>query len=183
MPGSADPAAVTWLVLVCRLPAKPAALKGMIRRRLTAAGAVYLSPAVTVVPSSGAAERVLRRVRHVITDAGGSAVLLRGEAIGGAAEMTAALNRACDREYQDIIVGCGDAVTSIEALTAAADYRFEQLWDRDAALEQLTARYAAIRQRDTLGAGQAQAVASALAGYQAALDEYARHVYATDAAS
>jgi hypothetical protein len=183
MPGAADPGTLTWLVLVYRLPAKPASLKGMIRRRLAVAGAVYLSPAVAAVPSSGAAERVLRRVQHAITDAGGSAVLVRGQAIGGEAEMTAALNAARDREYQDIIAGCRDAVAAIEALAAADDYRYEQLWDHDTGLKQLTARHAAIREHDTLCAGQARAAASALAGYQAAVDEYARHVYATDTAS
>ena len=92
MPAAADPGALTWLMLVYRLPAKPAALEGMIRDRLTAAGAVYLSPEVAALPSSSAAERVLRRVQYVITDAGGSAILLYGEAIVGEAEMTAALN-------------------------------------------------------------------------------------------
>jgi hypothetical protein len=183
MPGPAYPGAAAWLVLVYRLPASPPALKAMIRRRLTGVGAVYLSPAVTAVPSSAAAERGLRRVQHVVTDAGGSAVLLRGEPIGGPAEITAALNEARDREYQDIVAGCREAVTAFEALTTAGDYRYEQLWDHDAGLKQLTARHTAIRERDTLGAGQARVAASALAGYRAVLDEYARHVYAADAAS
>jgi hypothetical protein len=34
-----------WLVLVYQLPAKPAGLKSLVQRKLTAAGAVYLSRA------------------------------------------------------------------------------------------------------------------------------------------
>jgi hypothetical protein len=182
VPGAAE-GGLTWLVLVYRLPAKPPALRAMIRRKLTAANAVYLSPAVTAVPSSGPAERVLRQVQHVITGAGGSAVLLRGQGTEGEAHMTAMFNAARDREYEEIVAGCSDAVNAIEALDAASNCAYEQLWDHDAGLKQLTARFTVVRERDILGAGQAPAAASALAGYQAALDEYAKRVYATDGGS
>jgi hypothetical protein len=174
--GGAD--AVTWLVLVYRLPAKPAALKGKIRRMLTTVGAVYLAYAVAAVPSSGAAERAMRGVRHVITDVGGSAVLLRGQAVGGGQEMTAAFNAARDREYENIAAASCGAVETIGVMTAAGEFGYEQLRDKEAVLKRLAARLAGVRERDVLGAGQAQAAASALAGYRAALDEYAKDVYA-----
>jgi hypothetical protein len=64
----------------------------MIRRRLGAVGAVYLSRACAATPSSGHAERAMRSLRARITSAGGSAVLLRMRAIAGEEELTAAFS-------------------------------------------------------------------------------------------
>jgi hypothetical protein len=182
MPDPADAGAAAWLVLVYQLPAKTSALKVRVHRKLSAAGAVYLTRACAAAPP-GPAERVMRRMRAMITDAGGSAVLLRAQALAGEPDLTAAFTAARDREYGDIITTCRDAVTAIEAMTAAGDFRYEKLWDHDAALKQLNARHQAVREHDMPGAGKAKAAASALAGYQAALDEYARGVYAAEARS
>jgi len=174
---------VTWVVLVYRLPPKAAALKAAVHRRLRAAGAVYVSRACAVAPSTPWAERAMRRARTMITQAGGSATLLRGQALGGALDLTAAFNAARDREYGDIIVTCADAVADLTAATAAGDFRYERLWERDTGLEQLSLRYRALCGQDLLGAGQAAAAGAALDSYRAALDVYAKGVYATDSAS
>ena len=173
MPGPADAGTAIWLVLVYRLPAKPAGLKATVHRKLTAAGAVYLSRACAAAPV-GPAERVMRRMRATIAGAGGSAVLLRGPALLGRPDITAAFNAARDREYDDIITRCQDTVASIEAMIAAGDFRCERLSDSDAGLKQLDARYLAAGERDVLAAGKAQQAASALARYQSVLDEYSR---------
>jgi hypothetical protein len=134
MPDPADTGAAAWLVLVYQLPAKTSALKMMVHRKLSAAGAVYLSRAcayltrVCAAAPVGPAERVMRRMRAMITDAGGSAVLLRTRALVGEPDLTAAFTAACDREYEDIIAACRDAVTAIEAMTAAGDFRYQKLW-------------------------------------------------------
>ncbi|WP_300606834.1 Chromate resistance protein ChrB [Trebonia sp.] len=176
-------AAVSWLVLVYRLPPKTGALKATLRRRLDAVGAVYVSRACAAVPSSGPAERMLRRLRALIADAGGAAVLLRAQALAGEPELTVAFNAARDREYEDIVTGCGDAVQALEVMAAACEFRCEQLWDMEARLKQLTGRYHALRDRDPLGAEQGGAAALALARSHSALHDYARGVYATDSAS
>ena len=93
-----DEGSVTWLVLVYQLPAKPAGLKSLVQRKLTAAGAVYLSRACAVAPA-GRAERAMRQVRATIADADGAAVLVRSAALGGGEQITAALEAARDREY------------------------------------------------------------------------------------
>jgi predicted nicotinamide N-methyase len=61
--------------------------------------------------------------------------------------------------------------------------RSDVLWDHDAKLNRLDARYRAVRERDVLGAGQAPAAVSAVAAYRAALEQYATRVYATDISS
>jgi len=94
MPGPADADAATWLVLIYQFPVKPTVLRGTIRRMLTAADAVYLSRACAALPSSVPAERVMHRARSLITDAGGSAVLLRARIVDPEAGMIAAFNMA-----------------------------------------------------------------------------------------
>jgi hypothetical protein len=181
----------TWLLLVYKLPAKPAGLKTLVQRKLTAAGAVYLSRACAVAPvgSSAPAERAMRQVRAAIADAGGTAVLLRAGAIGGEEQIIAALEGARDREYDEIIAGCRDELGSIGALVEARDFRYERLWAIDAQLKRLDARYRTLSARGpagagagagAAGAGKAREAASALARFRSALDEYGSGVYATD---
>lgn len=54
-----------------------------MHRKLGAAGAVYLTQACALAPA-GPAERVMRRVRATVADAGGIAVLLRARDLLGA---------------------------------------------------------------------------------------------------
>lgn len=178
--GASDGDAAGWLVLAYQLPTKPASLKAAVRRKLTAAGAVYLSSACAVAPLSGPAERAMRRIRAMIRRAGGSAVLLASRAPVGESELTGAFNGVCDHEYEDIIRGCHDAMADIEALTTACEFRYQPLWDKDISLRQLSARYRAVCARDLFGTRQAEAAASALAGYRSAINDYARRVYAAD---
>jgi hypothetical protein len=173
MAGTPDAGTVTWRVLVYHLPPKSTALRLLVHRKLTAAGAVYLSRACAVAPP-GPAERVMRRMRVTIADAGGSAVLFRAQPLLGGPEMAAAFNAARDREYDDIIASCRDAVALIETMIAAGDLRYEQLSDGDAGLKQLDKRFGAIAQHDVLAAAKAREAASALASYRSALDEYGR---------
>ena len=93
MTAAEDADSATWPVLVYQLPAKPGALKSLVHRKLTEAGAVYLSPACAVAPA-GPAERAMRRMRAAIADADGTAVLLRGIALGGDQQIIATLDTA-----------------------------------------------------------------------------------------
>ncbi|MGH3215370.1 MAG: hypothetical protein ACRDN1_15475 [Trebonia sp.] len=96
MAAAKDADSLTWLILVYQLPAKPAGLKALVRRKLTAAGAAYLSPACAVAPSGpGArAERVMRHMRATIASAGGTAMLMRAVALGGEEQIIAAVGRS-----------------------------------------------------------------------------------------
>jgi hypothetical protein len=180
---SPDGAAGNWLMLTYHLPARPASLRATVRRKLTAAGAVYLSAACAAAPWSGPAERVMRRMRATITSAGGSAVLLGGRALVGEPELAGAFNAVRDREYEDIIACCRDAAAGVEAMIAACEFSYLQLWSGDIAFRRLSARCQAVRDRDLFGARQAQAAESALAGYRSALDEYAARVHAVNSRS
>ena len=171
--------AAGWLVLVYRLPQQPGALKSRVHRNLTTAGAVYLTAACALAPA-GPTERMMRRTRAMIAAAGGSAVLLRADALSGQEEITTALEGARDREYDDIIARCGNAVTTLEAMTKAADFRYQEVWKHDAGLRDLAAHCRTVGAADIRGAGKGREAVSALARYRLVLDEYAKNVYATD---
>lgn len=171
--------AAGWLVLVYRLPQKPGALKSRVHRNLTTAGAVYLTAACALAPA-GPTERVMRRTRAMISDAGGSAVLLQAKALTGEEEITAALKGARDREYDDIIARCGNAVTTLEAMTRACDFRYQEVWKYDVGLRDLAAHCRTVGAADIQGAGKGREAVSALARYRLVLDEYSRDVYAAD---
>ena len=81
--------------------------------------------------------------------------------LAGEAELTAAFNAARDREYGDSITGCDDAADAPEATAAACDFRYEQLCGKQAGLNQLAGCYRALRDRDLLRAGQAEAAVAA----------------------
>jgi len=177
------PAAVEdggWLVLTYQLPAGRAPLAAATRRKLTTAGAVYLSPACAVAPLSGPAEMTMRRSRAAITKAGGFAVLLTGRPLAGKAQIAAAFNAICDQEYDDIIAGCLDAIAGIEALAADGDLGYQPLWAGDVTLRRLSASFRAVAGKDLFGADKAQEAAAALALYRSVLDEHARRVYSAD---
>lgn len=176
--GSAAEAASAWLVLIYQLPAEPSSLRAAVGRKLSAAGAVYLSPACAAAPLSRPAERAMRRMRATITDAGGSAVLLTGRPLAGESVLAGAFNTERDLEYADITVACRDAVAGLEALTVAGELRYHPLWDGDIGFRQLSARYRAVRGHDLFGAGRADEAAAALDRYRAALNEYAGRVFA-----
>jgi hypothetical protein len=173
---------MAWLVLAYRLPAN-SGLKTTIRRRLTAMGAVYPANAVATLPASPTAERAFRRMRSMIGEAGGSAQVLRAEAIEGEPELVTVFNTAREQEYSQIIAGCGDVVARIEAMTAASQFRYANLGEREAELKRLSMRNETIRARDALGAANAGAAISSLARCRAVLDEYARRVYQADPVS
>jgi ChrB-like protein len=172
-PAPEGPARASWLILAYRLPARPG-LQATIRRRLAGTGAVYLANAVAAAPASPAAERAFRRLRAMIGEAGGSAQVLWAAAIEGGANLVGAFNAAREQEYAEILTGCGDLVAAIEDLTAARRFGGCDLRETDAALTRLSGRHDTIRERDTLGAANAEAARSSLARCRALLDDLAR---------
>ena len=179
---TAPPGPVTWLILAYRLPAH-SGLKAVIRRKATALGAVYPANAVAVLPASPAAERAFRRLRNTVGEGGGSAEVLRAEAVDGEPDLIATFNAVREREYGEIITGCGEIIAQIESMTAAGHFRYHDLGEMDTELKRLSVRAGAIRAHDILGAANGGAALSSLARCRAVLDGFARQVYETDTIS
>jgi hypothetical protein len=174
-PEPPQPGRIAWLILAYRLSARPG-LKTTVRHRLAAIGAVFPVNAVATVPASPATERAFRRLQRTIGEAGGSAQVLRAEVIEGTPGLVAAFNAARDKEYAEIIAGCGEVVADIQALAAADRFRYPDLADKDAELRRLSMCNETIRTHDTLGAANADLALSALARCRTAVDDFAARV-------
>jgi hypothetical protein len=89
-----------WFVLVYKLPAEPTRLRASVWRKLKAAGAVYLQNGVAALPADAAGERAMRGAAQEVRDLGGTAHLLRGEALGDEAALVEAFGEAWLRKVE-----------------------------------------------------------------------------------
>lgn len=158
-----------WLVLVYHMPATPTRLRIGVWRRLKAAGALYLVDSVAALPFSPASERLLRRLRHDISQMGGSAQLLSADAGAGQAGLVAAFNRIVDDGYLEIIMQCEDFLARVGPAARDGDARGTVA--AESALARLARQYERVRSRDILAASQGQQAASAVTRcYEAAAE-------------
>ena len=134
--GVSDP--ISWLILVYRIPSEPTRLRAAVWRRLRAAGAVYLQNSVAALPAGEATQRLLRTLRNeIVQEMGGSAQLLRADALVGEYDIVAAFNAARDDEYDEIVDRCRDFLTEIENETAARHFTYAELEENDEDLAKL----------------------------------------------
>jgi hypothetical protein len=173
-PVTDDP--LSWLVFAYRVPREHARLRVAVWRRLNAAGAVYLANSVAALPASAAAERSLRRLRKEIADTGGSAQLLRAEAVAGEADVVSGFNATRDNEYAQIIAQCHDLLAEVHS-TPAGGFTYAALDQNDRKLAKLADQLAKTRALDSFGASQAGSAFAKLTECRDALDAFARRVY------
>jgi hypothetical protein len=172
--------AIEWLLLVYRIPTEPTRLRAGVWRRLKALGAVYVQNSVAVLPASREAERALRVLRNDIGEMGGTAQLLKAEALAGQDEVVAAFNAARDEEYTEVIARCRDFLTEIADETAKEHFTYAELEENDEDLAKLRAWYDKVRGRDRLGAARQQEAEQALGECMRVLEGFAERIYATE---
>jgi len=167
-----------WLVLVYRIPSEPSRHRAAVWRRLRRLGAVYLQSSVAAVPATPALERSLRALRREIVESmGGWAVLLRGEALAGAAEIAGVLTAARDEDYEEILDRCRDFHAGLEKEEAAGHFTYGELEENEHDVARLRAWFDGVRARDVLGATKASQVEAALSECERALERFAARVY------
>jgi hypothetical protein len=103
-----------WFVLVYKLPVEPTRMRASVWRKLKAAGAVYLQNGVAALPADAAGERTMRGAAQEVREFGGTAHLLRGEAVGNEATLVGALGEARDAEYAEVLSKCRDFHAELE---------------------------------------------------------------------
>jgi len=84
---------VTWLLLAYRVPSEPSRLRATVWRRLKALGAIYVQNSVAALPEDPCRTCPAcpaRRDRPM----GGTAQLLRADALAGGGDLVAASNAA-----------------------------------------------------------------------------------------
>ncbi|MET8631720.1 Chromate resistance protein ChrB [Streptomyces sp. NPDC004680] len=172
---------VTWLVLAYRIPSEPSRLRAGVWRRLKALGAIYVQNSVAALPADPAAERALRSLRAEIAQMeGGSAQLLRADALVGGADLVTAYNAARDDEYEEIVDRCRDFIAEIERETAASHFTYGELEENDEDLTKLRGWFDKVAARDRLNAAGREMAEKGLQECGRALDGFADAVYAAD---
>lgn len=171
---------VTWLLLAYRVPSEPSRLRATVWRRLKALGAIYVQNSVAALPEDAAAERALRALRAEIGTMGGTAQLLRADALAGGADLVAAYNTARDEEYAEIVSRCHDFLAEIDKETAARHFTYGELEENDEDLTKLRSWYDKVTTRDRLAASGREAAAKILDDCATSLDAFADAVYAAD---
>jgi hypothetical protein len=169
---------VEWLVLVYRIPSEPTRLRAGVWRRLKGLGAIYVQNSVAAIPVSATTERALRSLRNEIGEMGGTAQLLRAEAVAGESDIVTAFNAARDEEYDEILARCRDFEAEIERETEQRHFTYAELEENDEDLTKLRGWLEKVALRDMLGATKRDAAEQALARCEAVLTTFAEHVYA-----
>lgn len=172
---------MTWLVLAYRIPSEPSRLRSGVWRRLKALGAIYVQNSVAALPDDPAAERALRALRSEIAQMeGGSAQLLRADALVGAGDLVAAYNTARDEEYAEIVDRCQDFLAEIEHETTTQHFTYGELEENDEDLTKLRTWYDKVAARDRFGAHGRTPADEAIQRCSQALEGFAEAVYAAD---
>jgi Protein ChrB, N-terminal len=166
-----------WLVLVYRVPSEPTRLRATVWRRLRSLGAVYLQNSVAALPAGPSGERAMRKLRHEITEMGGTAVLLASEALVGETEVMSIFQAARDDEYEEIVDRCQDFLAQVEKEHVAQHFSFAELEENEVDLVKLQNWFEKVRARDAFGAPGGTAAEQALARCEVSLEGYASRVF------
>jgi hypothetical protein len=130
-----------------------------------------------VLADSPASERLLRRLRSHVRDMGGSAQVLRAEAVVADSDVIRQVNAARDNEYAQVIAQSSDLLIDIKSRMIDGRCTLAELNQCDKEFEKLTRRNAKVRAVDGFGARQAEQAEAALAKCQEVLDDFGAYVY------
>jgi hypothetical protein len=166
-----------WLLLVYRVPSEPTRIRATVWRRVRGLGAIYLQSAAAALPESQANDRALRALRREILEMGGTAVLLRCQAVAGEAAVVAAFQEARNDEYAEIADRARDFLGEVEKERVAQHFSYAELEENEVDLAKLHSWLAKVRQRDAFGAPGLSEVEEILAECERSLEIYATQVY------
>src|SRR5215208_5827848 len=166
-----------WFVLVYKLPAEPTRLRASVWRKLKAAGAVYLQNGVAALPEDAAGERAMRGAAQEVREFGGTAHLLRGEAVGDEAALVGAFGEARDAEYAEILSKCRDFHAELEKERAAGKFTFAELEENEEDLDKLRAWLRKVELRVRFGTPLAPDARAAVLACREDLKAFAASVY------
>ena len=166
-----------WFVLVYKLPAEPSRLRASVWRKLKAAGAVYLQNGVAALPLDAAGERAMRGAAQEVREFGGTAHLLRGEAVGDEAALVGTFGEARDAEYAEVLSKCRDFHAELEKERAAGKFTFAELEENEEDLAKLWVWLRKVELRDRFGAPLAPEARAAVLACREDLEAFAASVY------
>jgi CRISPR/Cas system-associated endoribonuclease Cas2 len=170
---------ITWLLLVYKVPAEPAAKRIAVWRKLKAMGAVYLQNSVCLTPETEDSLRRLKMVENEIEGFGGEAVLLKTAGLNKAQEEKVITRFTADRDeaYREFIDKCTDFEKEIAKETAASHFTYAELEENDEDLEKLKGWLTKIKKLDFYTAPLSQQADAKLKHCIGLLEIYAKQVF------
>src|SRR3982075_869975 len=96
--------ALSWLLLIHQIPAKPAYLRVKIWRRLQGIGAVAVKNAVHALPMGEGTQEDFEWLLREIVEGGGEAVVCEARLVDGLSdqEVRALFDQARDADYEEV---------------------------------------------------------------------------------
>jgi hypothetical protein len=160
--------ALSWLLLVHQLPAKPAYLRVKIWRRLQGIGAIALKNAVHALPMSEGTQEDFEWLLREIVEGGGEAFLCETRLIDGLTddEVRKLFDQARDADYQEIVKDARALTKSLRP-----KMKSEAVNERRAQAARLRKRLAEVVEIDFFGAIGRESAESALGELEARLTE------------
>src|SRR5437868_8310165 len=113
--GAQKTLALSWLLLIHQLPAKPAYLRVKVWRRLQGIGAVAVKNAVHALPMSEGTQEDFEWLLREIVEGGGEAFLCETRLIDGLSddEVRKLFDQARDADYEEIAKGARAVTKSL----------------------------------------------------------------------
>src|SRR3954452_22564593 len=107
--------ALSWLLLIHQLPAKPAYLRVKIWRRLQGIGAIAVKNAVHALPMNEESQEDFEWLLREIVEGGGEAFICEARLIDGLSdeEVRTLFDRARDADYKDLVESARDVAKQL----------------------------------------------------------------------
>lgn len=163
-----------WLVACFAIPAEPSALRVATWRMLKELGAAAVGGGVYALPERPELREAFLRLKDRVNSGGGSAFLLRGQALEAADEAVVIkrfeTSRAAD--YAQVIKSARRFVEHVERETASRDFRFAEVENLEEELEKVRRQLHRVRERDYFVNATREEAQAAVIGAEQALRSY-----------
>src|SRR5438128_8496288 len=173
-------AALTWRVLIYRVPTEPASKRVAVWRDLKRLGALYLQQCVCIFPAITTLTAEVDEVAAKIPALGGETFLLEVPRLQpeDEARIVEAFRAQRTNEYAEIIEECETKfVKEIEFEHFRQNYTFEEAEEIEQDLEKIRRWFERVRERDWFKADRRDEVETWLARCQGLLARFEEEVY------
>lgn len=170
----------TFVILVYRVPIKPAAARVAIWRQLKKLGAVYPQQSVCVFPDNASVLRDLQPVLERIEVAGGEYHLLplRKPSLSEETKLVSLFVEQASKHYQEIIENCSvNFAKEIEFEVFRQNFTYEESEEIRSEYEKIVSWFERVRARDWFGASNRQEAEQWLARCEQMLEDFEGKVY------
>lgn len=169
----------SWLALIYKVPAEPAAKRIALWRKLKGMGAVYLQNGVCLLPKTDDHLRRLKVIENELASMGGEGLLLETVGLDRAQEQKVIERFKADRDeaYTEFLGKCADFEAELARETEAKHFTYAELEENDEDLEKLKGWLSKIRKLDFYKAPLSAEADARLEHCVALLEGYGKRVF------